>query len=553
MKYRLLVLAMAIATFTFAQNWVEGMQDQSVNFYTVQKQFNEYWEGKTIEKGVGHKQFKRWEYFMEPRVYPSGVRPDPAIWYNTIQNAQSYKTQANTLNIGTWTPIGPFDGPNNFGIGRINAIEFHPTNTNRMWVGSPAGGLWKSNNSGSNWTTSTNDLTNLGISDIAVNPLNPSTMYIATGDRDGGDTYSYGILKSTDNGNTWQTTGLSWNVTQQRRIGKIMVHPVDTNIVVAATRSGIYRSTNSGATWVREQTGVFNTLISSPAAPDTIFAGTYSSSNARIYRSIDGGGSWSLLSSGLPLGSTRRVEITVSPQDPNRVYALFSDGTQAFYGLYQSTNGGNSWTLRSNSPNILGSNTSGNGSGGQSWYDLCIAVSPTNKNQIFIGGVNLWRSNNAGSTWTIIGGYTWGGGNNPWVHPDMHYMKFKPGTNTLYVGHDGGVSHTSNGGTSWTHLVDGLNITQYYKMSTAQQSANIVMGGSQDNSTHLLKNGNWTVPVGGDGMDNAINQDDNRYMYASSQYGNFRRSSNYGNSFQYINSLPPNAPFKIGWYITTFI
>jgi len=545
MKYRLLLMAMAIATFTFAQNWAEGMQDESVNFYTVQKQFNDYWKGKEITKGSGHKPFKRWEYFMEPRVYPSGVRPDPATLYNTLKIAGVNGTQSQNINLGTWSAIGPFDGPNNFGIGRINSIEFHPTITSRMWVGSPAGGLWKSNNSGTNWKTSTDELTNLGVSDIAVNPLNPSVMYIATGDRDGGDTYSYGILKSTNSGNKWQPTGLSWNVTQQRRIGKIIVHPVDTNIVIAATRSGIYRSVNSGTTWVLEKSGNFNTLYLSKAAPDTIFAGTISSGNARIYRSIDKGNNWSLLSTGLPTSSTRRVEITVSPQDASRVYALFSDPTQAYAGLYQSTNGGNTWTLRSSSPNILGSATSGNGSGGQSWYDLCIEVSPTNKNQVFIGGVNLWRSNNAGSTWKVIGGYSWGGGGNPWVHPDMHYMKFKPGTNTLYVGHDGGVSYTSNGGTSWTHLVDGLNITQYYKMSTSQQSANIMMGGSQDNSTHLLKNNNWTVPVGGDGMDNAINHDDDKYMYASSQYGNFRRSSNYGNSFQYMNSLPPNG--QGGW------
>ncbi len=544
MKFRLLALAMVVATFTFAQDWIESMQDQSVNFYTVQKQFNDYWKGKTIEKGSGHKQFKRWEYFMEARVYPSGVRPDLGAIYN-IKKAALNKTQTSNANLGTWAAIGPFDAPQNVGIGRINTIAFHPTTTNQMWVGAPVGGLWKSDNSGNTWTTNTDELTNLGISDIAINPLNTNVMYIATGDRDAGDTYSFGILKSTDGGVTWNTTGLSWNVTQQRKIGRVIIHPIDTNIIVAATRSGIYRSTNSGATWVREAIGSFNTIIISPAAPDTMFAGTVSGGNARVYRSTNKGDTWTQMNSGMPTSGTRRVEIAISPQDPKRVYALFSDGTQAYYGLYQTTNGGTSWTQRSSSPNILGSATSGNGAGGQSWYDLCIAVSPTNKNQVFIGGVNLWRSNNAGTTWKIIGGYTWGGAGNPWVHPDMHYMQFKPGTDTLYVGHDGGVSYTSNAGTSWTHLMDGLNITQYYKMSTSQQSANVMIGGAQDNSTHLLRNNNWTVPVGGDGMDNAINQDDNKYMYASSQYGNYRRSINGGNSFSYINSLTPNG--QGGW------
>ncbi|MCT4622725.1 MAG: hypothetical protein N4A46_03810, partial [Schleiferiaceae bacterium] len=541
MRVKLWILSLLVGGSLSAQDWVQGMQDHSVNFYTVQQQFNNYWKDREQGKGKGYKQFKRWEWFMEQRVAPDGDRPDPAILYNTLQ--ESYKTNS-TQDMGTWTAMGPFDAPQDGfnGIGRINGLEFHPTQPDTMWAGSPSGGLWITYDNGQNWFTPTDDLPNIGVSDIAVDPQRPHILYMATGDRDGGDTYSYGVLKSTDGGLTWGTTGFSWNVSQQRRIGRLIVHPNDTNVVVVASRNGIYRSTDEGATFSLVQAGGFNTIIASPAAPDTMFAGTISNSSARVYRSIDGGANWTLLNShGLPSsGGTRRVELAISHQDPDYVYALYSDANQEFYGLYQTTNGGDNWSLKSSSPNILGSAASGNGSGGQSWYDLCLSVSTVNKNQVFVGGINLWRSNNAGQNWTYIGGYSF-----PRVHPDMHYMKFKPGTNTMYVGHDGGITYTSTAGASWVHLVDGFNITQYYKMSTSQQSPDVVIGGSQDNSTHVLKNGVWDTPFGGDGMDCEINPLTDQYMYGSSQYGNFRRSSNGGASFNYIGGGLPNG--SGGW------
>lgn len=533
MRLNLVSLFVIFGCVLNAQNWVDGMQDHKVNFYTVQQQFNDHWKGKdTDQKGNGYKQFKRWEYFTEQRVAPDGVRPSPGVWYKTAQASKTATVQNDDL--GTWQPIGPFDALDDSydGIGRINTIEFHPTDANTYWIGSPAGGIWKTTNNGNSWTTSSDELTNLGVSDIAVDPQRPNVLYLATGDRDGGDTYSYGLLKSTDGGDTWQTTGLSWNVTSQRRIGKVIVHPTDTSIVVVATRIGIYRSTDAGLTFSQVQIGGFNTIITSPAAPDTMFAGTVSNGNARIYRSLDGGANWTQLIAGLPNTNTRRVEIAISPQDPNYLYAVYSDGTQALEGVYQSTNGGDTWSLKASTPNILGfGNTPG-----QSWYDLCISVSSTNKNQVFVGGINLWRSNNQGTSWTYIGGYQF-----PRVHPDMHYMKFKPGTSTLYVGHDGGISTTSNSGASWNHISDGFNITQYYKMSTSQQRPDLVIGGSQDNSTHIMRSTSWEVPFGGDGMDCEINPLNDQYMYGSSQYGNFRRSSNSGNTFQYIGGGLPNG------------
>ncbi|MGB0177183.1 MAG: WD40/YVTN/BNR-like repeat-containing protein, partial [Owenweeksia sp.] len=211
-----ITIALISMGWASAQNadWVDMMQDPNVNFYTVQKNFEQYWKDREIEKGKGWKQFKRWEAFMEPRVYPEGVRPNPSVLATEFQQL---KAKQSSVNVGSWSPLGPFDGNALNGVGRINRVTLNPNNNQVIWVGTPAGGLWKSTDGGANWSTNTDLLPNLGVTDIDIDPLNTNVMYLATGDRDGSDTYSYGVLKSTDGGVSWDATGLSYSVTQQIR------------------------------------------------------------------------------------------------------------------------------------------------------------------------------------------------------------------------------------------------------------------------------------------------------------------------------------------------
>ena len=559
----ILALGMIFMLSANAQDWVEGMSDPSVNFYQVQADFNKYW--KQVERNAqktnenfrpgktgpafGFPQFKRWEWFWEPRVSATdGMRPSAADMIEIYNNAAG--GQALGTNAGDWTPIGPFDAPNGggaSGIGRINCITFHPNNNNIVWVGAPAGGLWKSTNGGQTWSTNTDLLPNLGVSAIAIDPIYPDTMFIATGDRDGGDTYSYGILKSIDGGLTWNITGLTFNLGQSARMGGLHIVPSNTQIIIAATRNGMYRSTDGGTTWNGVQSGSFNMLAPDPQNPNTLYAGT-GTSIARVWRSRDAGLTWTMLSSGLPTTGANRVEVAVSAEDSNYVYALYSANNNGFYGVYRSTDAGDTWTQRASSPNILGWDGNGSGTGGQGWYDLALAVNPVNKDQIFVGGVNVWRSNNGGTSWTCVG-HWYGQGGRPAVHADIHAFQWQPGTNDLYIGSDGGVYETTNSGASYTDYHDGMNITQYYKISQSITNPNLFLGGAQDNGTHRMQGNNWNRVMGGDGMDNGIDPDNNQIMYGSIYYGDFDRSTNGGASFS-----PMNIPAAgTGNWVTPFI
>ena len=220
-------LVLLLPGYLYSQAWVDMMLDPSVNFYETQQEFENYWQNKSIEKGKGWKQFKRWENFIAPRVYPEGVIK-PEMLYQEYNNLKQANNQFKMLPPNVWTQVGPDNVPlessgRKRGIGRVNTVAFHPTDPDIIYVGAPAGGFWKSLDNGQTWNTSTDFATNLGVSDIAINPNNADEIYIITGDRDGGDTYSYGLMKSLDGGNTFITTGLSFNILSGYRGNRVII------------------------------------------------------------------------------------------------------------------------------------------------------------------------------------------------------------------------------------------------------------------------------------------------------------------------------------------
>ena len=540
------LLLLSLYTSIEAQQWAVSMQDPEISFFEVQRQFNEYFKDKTYEKGKGWKQFKRWEYFMEDRVDKNGFfthAEDAYKVYKDIQ--QNHLARMSQGSAGKWKSLGPNGSTiaSRSGAGRLNCIAFHPTNDNFLVVGAASGGIWYSTDNGNSWHTTTDDMATLGISDIEYSQSNPNIVYAATGDKDGSDTYSIGVIKSTDGGKHWSPTNMNWGANQRRLIHRVLVHPTNPDIVYASSSVGIYKTTDGGNTWTRLRPGSFKDMEFKPGNPNTIYAATTSG----LMRSTNAGVSFSALSVGFATGVSR-VEIAVTPANANYLYVVAgksSDG--GFAGLYLSTDGGNTFTTKSTTPNILGWQSNGMDNGGQAWYDLAITVSPTNPNLIFVGGVNIWRSTNAGSTWAIKA--HWRGSGAPYVHADIHELAYANNGTTLWACSDGGAYYgISNASSAWGEKNNGLAIAQMYRMGASATNAKKILSGWQDNGSSKYT-GSWYKVLGGDGMECIIDHSNNNIMYASMYYGNIYRSADGGSNWVEIT----NSINEQGDWVTPYV
>lgn len=522
------------------------MTDTNANFYDIIQEFDNYWKDRPYEKGKGYKAFKRWQWFAEPRVFPSGNLKFASRGY-ALEKYQEFLNETSSLqqtsnnlssnsSVANWTPLGPYGSPTGGGAGRIQVICANPTNTNSFYVGSAAGGFWKTINGGVSYTTTTDQLGSCGVSDIAINSINTNIIYISTGDRDAGDTYATGVLKSIDGGLTWNNTGLVWQTTQQRRIYRLLINPINPNTLIAATSVGIYRTLNAGQSWSLISSGNYVDAEYRPNDTTTVYAVT---SNG-VSKSINGGASFVGVSA-FPSGiSANRLSIAVSRANANYLYVLASNNSNGFGGLYRSLNSGTTFSLMSSSPNIFDWSTTGNGTGGQGWYDIAIDASPSNADEIIAGGVNSWKSTNGGANW-VLNSHWYGGGGKPYVHADLHYVLYTSGT-TCYLGTDGGVSKTINNGQNWTEINGNMNIAQMYKIGLASNNSSKLITGHQDNGSNLLNGSNWSQVYGGDGMDCFIDWNNNNTLVASTQNGGFTRSINGGANWSAIVSGLSGTP-----------
>jgi len=515
----------AVNDYATNPRWINMMQDPHANFFETQRAFYTYWEGRVISRGCGYKPFKRWEYYWASRVNPDGSFPSADRVYKAYNQYVEEHPVSDQLKSGqaVWQELGPktrVQVGGYTGIGRVNAIGFHPTDTATVYVGAPSGGFWITHDSGKTWSSSTDIMPTMGVSAILPDQTNPNLILIGTGDRDAGDAPGMGVFRSDDGGLTWvpYNTGMG-NYT----IGMFAQSEINKRLILAAGNGGIFKTVDSGENWTKTTSDGANYKDIKFCPGSATIA--YATSDRGFYRTVDGGNTWTLVpnSAGYPEGS--RKVIGVSAADDKRVYMVCGD--VGFQGCFLSTDYGQTFTTRSTTPNILGWEHDGTDEKSQAWYDLMMHVDPANAQTIYVGGINMWRSDDGGANWTIIC-HWWGDRTNE-VHADQHTFSFNPLNNRLYAGNDGGIYFTDNKGTTWKEISKGLGIGQQYKIGVSKTDGEKMMAGFQDNGTATWLGDSWISTGGGDGMECAVDPFDPRYSYSTYVAGSLTRYFNDAN------------------------
>ena len=490
------------------ENNNQKRKSSKTTFETTINQYKNYFLDKDIDKkGSGYKPFKRWEYHWNYYLQNDGtIAPAEHLW-NAWEQKQ--KMSKSALAVSNWTEKGPFSQSSNSGQGRVNTIVVDPNNANTLYVGAPSGGLWKSTNGGTQWIPLTDDLPQIGVSGIAIDPNNSNVIYISTGDDDAGDSYSIGVLKSTDGGITWNQTGSLGSITGANfypTSNEILIDPTNSNKIWVATGKGLFLSTNAGASWTKKQSGDIKDFKLKPGDPNTIYA-----VSDDLFFISENGADFVATATGLPAANTiGRLRVEVTPAAPNNVYILAakpSSKNWAFLGIYKSTNSGSSFSKTNQTLDIFNST--------QAWYDLAFSISNTDANTMFVGVLDIWKSTNGGDNFNRLN--DWTTVNSKYTHADIHFMRYYNGV--LYAGTDGGVYKSSNNGNTFSDLTKNMSISQFYKVSVSKKNSNKMAGGLQDNGGFAYATNTWHNYHGGDGMDAASDPNNENTFYGFIQYG----------------------------------
>ncbi len=567
-KITLTICSMLVIAGMYAQTGGEKLRD------IVEQHQNELATRtpKATGKEAKDAHFQRWLWYWQQHTDQNGYlvseKQKLDKWMSYENDRARSKTTAHSR--ADWKPLGAdtlkqqWIGKG-FGLGRINCIAFHPTTANTYYIGAANGGVWKTTNNGASWTCLTDKLPVMSVSDIDINPANPNTIYLCTGDRDGPDAYrnySIGLQKSTDGGQTWSSLGTVLQVKDAELTNNLVINPSDTNSLTLARQNGIYKSYNGGASWTQVLNGPHvKQLLYHPIDTSVLYAAGMENQfdYAQIYRSADGGANWQTVTAFDANTPAKRIEIAVTAADPSLVFAVVADAIQGnedgLLGIYKSTNNGTSFTQvyapNNCTGNLLASNQDGTGCKGQGFYDITIAANPGNANHLCVGGVNGWYSTNGGTSWTVM---------NQWdqtlpgvatVHADKHASMFHPlVANRLFECNDGGIAYTDNAANSnslWVDLTNGMEITQYYRIAVAQKQ-DLIVGGAQDNSVFVIEPGDINFIGTGDGTNAKIDETDT-VVYATEQNGFMHRVDN-ANGDVIISNNIPNQPQ--GPWVTSF-
>ncbi|MHB1686873.1 MAG: FlgD immunoglobulin-like domain containing protein [Ignavibacteriaceae bacterium] len=499
-------------------------------------------ENEELETGYAAEAAK---WYYDQRAFPLGYIPndwrDKAFKHIAAFNQPNFlaKTAAQSL---SWTQLGP----GNIG-GRVRAIVVSPSDPNTVYIGSVSGGIWKTTNGGTSWFPLDDHMNNLAVCSMVMDPKNPNIIYAGTGE--GFNNYDAlqgaGIFRTTDAGATWAQLSLT-NNKNFYFVNRLAIDST-TGALYAATLYGLFKSTDGGNSFStaipsnygqQGNMGSCVDVVISYTNPTTIYASFGLFIHSQIWRSIDGGSTFSYNYSSPHTG---RIELAASPSNPSVAYASFMDSTTNEIGYMAATiDGGKSW----NKILIPGPNSEGTSSytANQGWYNNALTVDPDSASILYAAGIDTWKMTNTGLAFTQITNAYARPSSLPGVHADIHTMVFAPSNHqVIYLGCDGGVYKSTNRGADWTAINNSLFITQFYSGAVAP-TGTIYYGGTQDNYT-LKSTGTtfWSKILGGDGGDVNVDYNNPNNVYAEFPNFSFVKSTN-GQNFVYAqNGLPVNS------------
>ena len=392
-------------------------------------------------------------------------------------------------------------GPTNVG-GRITCLVCDPAKPDSIWAGAAGGGVWQSTDAGRTWKGLWHSQAVLNVGALAIHPTNSKIIYCGTGEANlSADSYAgVGLYRTTNGGKSWRLFASGAKTAIPSRIGVIAIDPHDPSHIriggigfgkVSPQESGLggmYTSRDAGKTWAREtfisaQNYWCHSIVFDPVQPQRIFATvTAQGVSSGVWRSLDGGATWTHLTNGLPAPAKfNRATLAMAPSDPNVIYLQVAASDENVLGIFRTSDGGNTWQ------NIAGSHFTGEG---QMTYGNSIVVHPTDPNHVICGGVDLHRTTNGGNTWKQITHWDATRGDSDYAHADHHALLMPaaaPGR--VYDANDGGVDVSDDGGTSWENRSKGLAVTMYYDIDVAPSDPRSFGGGAQDNGTVVTTTG----------------------------------------------------------------
>jgi photosystem II stability/assembly factor-like uncharacterized protein len=488
--------------------------DPSVNVNALIAEADAWYAAHGTGPGKGWKGYQRWRYEFEHRFYPTGDRSQFDPQTATREYAQFKATQSTAKGMGTlghWTFRGPSSASNILppnwaaGLGRIEAVWGGAATPDTVYLGSRSGGFWKTVDGGTNWHSTTQDLPAMGVVDIEVHPDRHNEVWIVTRHAAG---YSYGLLKSTDFGETWGATGLTYTP-QQAYAGEMVMASADTFFV--ATNGGIQRSTDGGVTWAGCYSGNMITIVGHPTNSQILYAFD-SNSMSQLRRTTNGGQTWSNFNvsgnSGYPFVAT-----TAAAPD----YVYVGSGS----GIFKSTDQGSTWANISIDPTNSGIMTLG--------------VSATQPDHIYAGSLNQYVSTDGGANWSVFADWVSYFGAN-YVHADMRV--FRAWGNRIYTGTDGFLGYSSDNGATWNKINQGTGVREFYRIGCSVMDAEDIVGGSQDNGTSAMLDGVWYEWIGADGMQSHFDYNNPDIWFGTIQNGSLQRTNQGG---QNAEGVSPSA------------